>query len=112
MTPYRTLEARFNRLGTLGEAAALLQWDAATLMPIGSAPARAEQMATLKVMSHEILTQPDTGDLLSGAEAQHSFPTLVATGDHLYGVVPPQIHSLIFGAYCSHKFPETVKPAR
>ena len=71
MTPYRTLEARFNRLGTLGEAAALLQWDAATLMPIGSAAARAEQMATLKVMSHEILTQPDTGDLLAAAEAQN-----------------------------------------
>ncbi|HTS91435.1 MAG TPA: carboxypeptidase M32 [Stellaceae bacterium] len=71
MTPYRTLESRFTRIGTLGEAAAMLQWDAATLMPAGSAPARAEQMATLKVISHEILNQDDTGDLLAAADAQN-----------------------------------------
>jgi carboxypeptidase Taq len=71
MTPYQTLETRFRRLGTLGEAAAVLQWDSATQMPEGAAPARAEQTATLRVISHEILTQPDTGDLLAGAEAQN-----------------------------------------
>jgi carboxypeptidase Taq len=71
MTPYQTLETRFRRLGTLGEATALLQWDSATQMPAGAAPARAEQTAALRVISHEILTQPDTGDLLAGAEAQN-----------------------------------------
>ncbi len=70
MTPYETLETRFRRLGTLGEATAMLQWDSATQMPAGGAPARAEQTATLRVISHEILTAPDTGDLLAAAEAQ------------------------------------------
>jgi carboxypeptidase Taq len=49
----------------------MLQWDSATLMPTGAAPARAEQTAALRVISHEILTQPDTGDLLAAAEAQN-----------------------------------------
>jgi carboxypeptidase Taq len=40
-------------------------------MPTGAAPARAEQTAALRVISHEILTQPDTDDLLAGAEAQN-----------------------------------------
>jgi len=71
MTPYQTLETRFRRLGTLGEATAMLQWDSATQMPTGAAPARAEQTAALRVISHEILTQPDTDDLLAGAEAQN-----------------------------------------
>ncbi|HEX6840598.1 MAG TPA: carboxypeptidase M32, partial [Stellaceae bacterium] len=55
-TPYHALEARFARLGTLQEAAAVLHWDAATLMPTGGAAARAEQLATLKVVCHEGLT--------------------------------------------------------
>ena len=71
MTPYQTLESRFRRLGALGEAAAMLNWDSATLVPTGAAPARAEQVATLKVMSHEILTQPDAADLLDAADAQN-----------------------------------------
>ncbi|HKF70240.1 MAG TPA: carboxypeptidase M32 [Stellaceae bacterium] len=71
MTPYQTLETRFRRLGTLGEATAMLGWDSATQMPEGAAPARAEQTATLRVIAHEILTQADTGDLLAGAEAQN-----------------------------------------
>src|SRR5215467_143515 len=71
MTPYQTLETRFRRLGTLGEATAMLGWDSATQMPEGAAPARAERTATLRVIAHEILTQADTGDLLAGAEAQN-----------------------------------------
>jgi len=70
MTAYETLEARFRRLGTLGEVAAMLNWDGATVMPEGAAPARAEQVATLKVMSHEILTAPEMADLLDTAEAE------------------------------------------
>ncbi|HTZ80559.1 MAG TPA: carboxypeptidase M32 [Stellaceae bacterium] len=71
MTPYQTLETRFRRLGALGEAAAMLNWDSATQMPTGAAPARAEQVATIKVLSHEILTQPDSGDLLDAADRQN-----------------------------------------
>ncbi|HEX7969920.1 MAG TPA: carboxypeptidase M32, partial [Stellaceae bacterium] len=70
-SPYKALEARFARLGTLQEAAAVLQWDTATLMPSGGAAARAEQLATLKVVCHETLTDPALADLLAGAQAQN-----------------------------------------
>jgi len=71
MTPYQTLETRFRRLGTLGEAVAMLQWDSATQMPEGAAPARAEQSATLRVICHEILSEPDMAGLLTDAAAQN-----------------------------------------
>ncbi|HYM02830.1 MAG TPA: carboxypeptidase M32 [Stellaceae bacterium] len=71
MTPYQTLESRFIKLGTLQEATAMLQWDSSTLMPEGGAGARAEQLATLKVVCHEMLTDPALPDLLPGAEAQN-----------------------------------------
>lgn len=70
-SPYQTLEARFARLGALQEAAAVLHWDSATFMPEGGAAARAEQLATLRVVCHEILTDPALADLLAGAEAQN-----------------------------------------
>src|SRR5581483_7766514 len=50
----------------------MLHWDTATLMPEGAASARAEQTAMLEVINHEILTAPETGDLLAGAEAQRA----------------------------------------
>jgi carboxypeptidase Taq len=70
-TPYHALEARFARLGTLQEAAAVLHWDAATLMPSGGATARAEQLATLKVVCHEVLTDAALPELFDGAQAQN-----------------------------------------
>ena len=71
LSPYKSLEARFARLGALQDATAMLQWDSATLMPAGGAAARAEQLATLKVVCHEILTDPAMQDLLAGAAAQN-----------------------------------------
>ena len=68
---YATLEARFRRLGALGEAQAVLHWDQATQMPDGGAEARAEQLATLKLIRHDILADPALPDLLKGAEAQN-----------------------------------------
>ena len=70
-SPYQALEARFARLGTLQEAAAVLQWDTATLMPTGGAAARAEQLATLKVVCHEVLTDAALPDLFAGAATQN-----------------------------------------
>jgi len=70
-SPYAQLEARFRRLGTLREAQAVLHWDMATQMPEGGAEARAEQVAGLKLVCHEIVTDPAVPDLLTGAEAQN-----------------------------------------
>jgi carboxypeptidase Taq len=70
LAPYQTLEARFARLGALQDATAMLQWDSATMMPAGGAPARAAQLAQLKLVCHEIVTDPALADLLAGAAAQ------------------------------------------
>src|SRR6185437_5901794 len=66
-TPYRSLEARFARLGTLQEATAMLQWDSAAVMPPGGGEARAEQLAALKLVCHEMLTDEALADLFAGA---------------------------------------------
>jgi carboxypeptidase Taq len=66
---YTTLESRFRRLQLVGDAAGVLQWDMAAVMPDGGADVRGDQLATLKVVAHDMLTDPKTGDLLSEAES-------------------------------------------
>ena len=66
--PYRTLEARFTRLNALRQAGSVLHWDTATMMPEGGAESRAEQVATLRVVCHELLADPSLPDLLAAAE--------------------------------------------
>src|SRR5690242_5548930 len=70
MTAYTELEARFRRLGTVEEAIALLHWDAAAMMPAGGAAARAEQLATLRGIAHQLLAAPEIADLIAAAEAE------------------------------------------
>lgn len=65
---YPDLEARFRRLGAVEEAIAMLHWDASAMMPPGGAAARSEQLATLRGIAHQVLSAPETGDLLAGAE--------------------------------------------
>ena len=48
----------------------MLHWDAAAMMPAGGAAARAEQLATLRVLSHQHLTAPEIGDLLAETESE------------------------------------------
>jgi carboxypeptidase Taq len=70
MTAYHQLEARFRRIGTIEEAISVLHWDAAAMMPAGGAAARAEQLANLRVITHQYLTAPEIGDLLVEAESE------------------------------------------
>jgi len=70
MTAYEKLEARFRRLGAVEEATSVLHWDAAAVMPPGGGPARSEQLATLRLIAHELLTGPEIGDLLAAAESE------------------------------------------
>jgi len=65
---YAQLEKRFHRMGTLSEAAGMLHWDMAAVMPDGGHESRAEQLATLNVISHELLTATETTDLLALAQ--------------------------------------------
>jgi carboxypeptidase Taq len=65
---YQTLKARFARIATLDEAAAMLNWDASAMMPEGGGKARGDQLALLAGLSHGMLIAPETGDLLAQAE--------------------------------------------
>ena len=67
---YENLCTRYARLGNLNGAAAVLNWDAAAMMPNGGAGARAEQVATLALLNHELLCAPEMAELLEQAEAQ------------------------------------------
>lgn len=65
MKAYKALEDRFRRLGVISDAIGVLEWDCATTMPEGGADGRAEQVATLQVLSHEILTDSSTTEMLA-----------------------------------------------
>jgi len=66
---YLRLTARAARLGALGEASAILHWDASTMMPRGGGAARGEQLATLAGLAHEMMTTPEIADDLRDAAA-------------------------------------------
>ena len=66
--PYAELERRFGRLSAINRAGAILNWDRSTMMPDGASEDRADQLATLNVLAHEIVVAPDMPDLLSRAE--------------------------------------------
>jgi carboxypeptidase Taq len=68
MTAYQSLEAIRKRVSALGNAMGILHWDMETMMPDGVAPARAEVLAELSLMVHEIETGEQLPDLLSRAE--------------------------------------------
>ncbi len=68
-TAYDIVSGRFNRIGAIGEAVAVLGWDQSAMMPVGGATARGEQLATLAGLSHDLLVAPATGTALEAAEA-------------------------------------------
>ncbi len=63
------LRERLARVEDLGRAARVLGWDQQTMMPPAGAPARAEQLATLEQLTHELFTAPETGALLEELRA-------------------------------------------
>lgn len=58
------LKARLATIVDLNHAAALLTWDQRTYMPPGGARGRAEQLATLQRIAHELFTDAAIGKLL------------------------------------------------
>ena len=48
LTPYQQLEQEFRRLHAFRGTLSLLRWDAAVMMPRGSADVRGEQLAALE----------------------------------------------------------------
>ena len=70
MSAYLELESRFRRIAALNEAVGMLHWDMSVLMPTGGASARAEQLAALKLTTHEMKTSAEFHDLLEAAESE------------------------------------------
>ena len=67
---YARLKARAARIATLGEASAMLGWDASAMMPPGGGAARGEQLATLAGLMHEMATAPEVAADLAAARAE------------------------------------------
>ncbi len=67
---YAQLEALFARIAAVEDALGMLHWDMATMMPPGGSEARAEQLAVLKSMAHEMITRPEMEELLQAAEGE------------------------------------------
>lgn len=65
---YAGLKNRFRRAALIGDALGILDWDQATTMPEGSAAGRAEQIAVLSVMRHELVADPRVSDDIARAK--------------------------------------------
>jgi carboxypeptidase Taq len=68
-TPYKQLELEWQRLNAFRGALSLLRWDAAVMMPRGSADVRGEQLAAIETEHHSVLTTPRVTRLLERAQA-------------------------------------------
>ena len=66
---YLALETLFARRHHISEAQGVLGWDRQVMMPDGAAEARAETMASLAALSHEMLIADQTADRLERAAA-------------------------------------------
>lgn len=68
MSPYEKLEKQFSRIHSLDHAAAILGWDEAVMMPSGGGEVRAQALAEIKVLKHEILHSDSLNDLIAEAD--------------------------------------------
>src|SRR2546421_3732304 len=64
------LRERLAELSDLRNTQQLLGWDQHTMMPPRGASARAESLATLHRISHDLFVAPETGRLLEAAVAE------------------------------------------
>jgi carboxypeptidase Taq len=65
---YAALESRFRRIELLKQAENLLHWDQSVMMPPGGAEARGAQLAELRVVGHEAITDPGIEALFDGVD--------------------------------------------
>lgn len=65
---YRDLIAHLRKTAMLGSCGSVLGWDEQTYMPSGGAEHRAEQLALLAGMTHELATAPRLGELIGELE--------------------------------------------
>jgi carboxypeptidase Taq len=66
--PLQLLKERLATISDVQAAEAALRWDRQTYMPEGGVVGRAEQLATLSRLAHEMLVSEDTGGLLRNVD--------------------------------------------
>jgi carboxypeptidase Taq len=66
--PLQLLKARLATIGDINAAGATLSWDQQTYMPEGGVAGRAEQLATLSRLAHEMLVSEETRSLLKNLD--------------------------------------------
>ncbi|WP_428030530.1 carboxypeptidase M32 [Ancylobacter sp.] len=69
MSAYASLAAHFGRIAAMSNAIGILQWDSDTMMPKGAAASRAESLALLRVLQHEMAADARIGDWLDSSDA-------------------------------------------
>lgn len=62
MSAFAKLQQQFKRISRIQHASAICGWDQATMMPDGGNNARAEALAELSVLAHQLLTAPQLED--------------------------------------------------
>src|SRR5919106_6579426 len=70
MAALEELRERLGEIHDLGRAAAVLGWDERTMMPKGGAAARAETLATLARVRHEMFIDDRIGSLIDQARSE------------------------------------------
>ncbi|TCK28691.1 carboxypeptidase Taq [Ancylobacter aquaticus] len=68
MSAYASLTVHFGRIAAMSNAIGILQWDSDTMMPKGAASSRAESLALLRVLQHEMAAHPQLGEWLEAAD--------------------------------------------
>lgn len=61
---YRYLKKQFSRLSSIEDALGILGWDKEVMMPLGAAKRRAENLASLEGLYHEIVSDRSISDAL------------------------------------------------
>ena len=69
------LQERMAELTDLGRIHSMMFWDQNTMMPPNGAAARADHSATLEVISHNKLIDPEIGRLLDALEPWAADPS-------------------------------------
>ena len=64
-TAYDDLLERYGRATYLSDANAVLSWDQEVMMPKGGTPARSKQRGAVSAVSHDIMVDDETAELLS-----------------------------------------------
>lgn len=72
MKQYKELEKLFEKITDLSGVSAVMSWDSATMMPVGSSKDRGNLDATLSSVIHSLITGDGVGDLIKSVRDDSS----------------------------------------